>query len=612
MPAAHSVACSYAECIFLGGQIAARIGFDGVVQGELQGEFRRAAYSPDGRDVYLTRGETSEVVLWASDNSITVVTTTPEISDPAAISVSSDGLYVVITGFCDHDVGLYSRDLTTGYLELLNTAFADRPMPDGCYAQELPDETLPRVLRPTSIAQDSMGNVLVSGGSVNAPEIAWLRIVDSRLNAESFVEEELEPLLLGTLELVSSREGQSVPTDLELLERGSSLSYGAAGFVGTLWSAQSVVTLKPESALVFDASLRSGEYGVDGISAAHEIQLSKNAKHLYVAPRSQNKVGVFRVEPDGELTPLPPVELPVVGEFMGAIGSVTLIDDDRYLLAADVSNPVLHMLSRDGDSGELSHKEAYLAPNCGSSEVLMVAVRGSRDGRRVYASNFQRDDTSCFLRWARDVDTGALSPLEPMYDSFLAGIEGFELTNDDRHIYTANYLSKSVGHYVRENETLLPQEPFIHPDLYGAEFLELSGDGQFVWVSVPAHPEKSRIVVLQRDVATGILTYLQTVGPDNGAKLDGVGGLAVSPDGNYLVAAAHHSDALNVFSVGLDGRLNLASTMFGNSRLQWVHDVQFGLDSRQVFTGALQASTISSWTLVTGTDDGCGSECASE
>ncbi len=607
----EDAACALDECTVYGRQGAYRVSIaNGTILQVLEGDFRGGVYSPDGRDLYLSERSSNRLVLVKTGAGDTTSLDPIAITVPDALAISSDGSFLLAAGFCDHDVGLYARNAIDGRLSFIASAFSNRPKPAGCYAQDLPDEDQPRVIRPTSLAIDDSGYVLVSGGSVTAPELAWLRLADGQLDVVSFVDDELEPHLLGTLEFVSTREGQAVPEDSALLEVGSDVDLVDGKAVATLWSAESLVSLQMEANVQLDHVIRAGEHGVDGISAAHELAITHDGLFAYVAPRSQNRIGAFRIQPaSGELVPLPATILPIEGDFFGAIGTLDLVANDRELLAADVANPVLHVLRRDTKTGSLSHQRAYQVPDCQGEEVLMVAVRATQDGTRVYASNFQRQGSSCLLRWNRDPITGELEYLAPMTDPFLSGVEGIELSPDDNHLYTANYLSQSVGHYRRDGGELVPQTPFEHPDLYGAEFMQIAPDGEAIWVSVPAHPESSRIVVLRRSPGTGDLSYLQTITTATGAALDGVGGLAVSPDGEVLVAAAHHADAINTFIVAESGQLTLSHVTAASNRLRWVHDVQFENTGAYVYSVSLQASSITQWALHTGDSDGCGSAC---
>ncbi len=88
----------------------------------------------------------------------------------------------------------------------------------------------------------------------------------------------------------------------------------------------------------------------------------------------------------------------------------------------------------------------------------------------------------------------------------------------------------------------------------------VSPDGGTVWVASAAD---DAIVRFSRDRGTGQLTWEETTVGDATVLLDGVSGLAVSPDGRSLYAAAPGDGSLTVFSVGADGSLAFVETHVG-------------------------------------------------
>jgi 6-phosphogluconolactonase (cycloisomerase 2 family) len=83
--------------------------------------------------------------------------------------------------------------------------------------------------------------------------------------------------------------------------------------------------------------------------------------------------------------------------------------------------------------------------------------------------------------------------------------------------------------------------------LNGAVAAVVSGDGGFVYV---AAEDDDAIGVFARDAASGALTFISVVrdGVDGVDGLDGAGALALSSDGAFLYAAGAADDALAVFS----------------------------------------------------------------
>jgi fibronectin-binding autotransporter adhesin len=210
-----------------------------------------------------------------------------------------------------------------------------------------------------------------------------------------------------------------------------------------------------------------------------------------------------------------------VGPFMGS-EAVAVSPDGRNVYVASFGSDAIATFSRNPRSGALVQPKgtAGCISAKGSAGCAKVAafdgpnsVAVSPDGRNVYAT---ARDSSTLLSFARNPKTGALRPLPGA--TCMAGVALPGCT---------------------------PATALIGPDV-----VTVSPDGRNVYAGAFFG---NAVVAFSRDPSSGVLTQLAgtagciaaaTAGCATGVGLSSVEGLAVSPDGASVYAAAAVSNAL--------------------------------------------------------------------
>ncbi len=209
------------------------------------------------------------------------------------------------------------------------------------------------------------------------------------------------------------------------------------------------------------------------------------------------------------------------GPFMGS-EAVAVSPDGRNVYVAAFASDAIATFTRNRKSGALTQPEgtAGCISAKGSAGCAKVAafdgpnsVAVSPDGRNVYAT---ARDSSTLLSFARNPKTGALRPIPGA--TCMAGVALPACT---------------------------PVTALIGPDV-----VAVSPDGRNVYAGAFFG---SAVVAFARDPSTGALTQLAgtagciaaaTAGCATGVGLGAIEGLAVSPDGASVYAAAAASNAL--------------------------------------------------------------------
>jgi len=229
----------------------------------------------------------------------------------------------------------------------------------------------------------------------------------------------------------------------------------------------------------------------------------------------------------------------------------TAVSPDGANVYVDTCTHVVSF-ARNAGTGALTYVDSDPIPACG----LHVTV--SPDGRNVYVAN--EAGVAVFARNA----TGALTLVENEDGGGLGSAQGVAVSPDGANVYVSD-LSGGVYTYARDPGTGalslvefdIPGENFcdpsdpdyndphvcVDPDLAGATDLDISADGENVYV--PASTNDA-LGVFSRDAGSGALTLVEI-------ERDGVGGadglesataVAVSPDGAdvYVTADAFGSE----------------------------------------------------------------------
>lgn len=226
----------------------------------------------------------------------------------------------------------------------------------------------------------------------------------------------------------------------------------------------------------------------------------------------------------------------------------------------------------------------------------------SPDDGTVYVSSFF---DSALLVFERNASTGLLTLLEEHVDGVnfvdgLAAPRDVVASADGRHVYGVG--NGELAIFERDLATgRLTFLDSVHDgeggvqDLQSPERVALSRDGRHLYV--PARLDDA-IVVFARDTLTGALSFVQSLsGPTDAACLDGPFGSAVSPDDRHVYVANQAADAVCIFARSpTTGTLTLADEVFdgvaGVVGLGGAHAVEVSGDGRHVYVVSLDADRL--------------------
>jgi uncharacterized repeat protein (TIGR01451 family) len=291
-------------------------------------------------------------------------------------------------------------------------------------------------------------------------------------------------------------------------------------FVYTASSASNAIDLFARNAstgeLTFVAGYVDGTSGLDGFGGAAGLAISPDGKNLYATGATDDALAVFARNPlTGVLTAL---EIqresdPVIDGLDGAT-AVAVSPDGSHVYVASADDDALAVFARAADTGALTYvmraKDGFGGVDLGTM-TDPVAVAVTPDGAQVLVAGAQSDSIAVF---ARDAVTGAVTLQQVVYDG-VGGVDGLDLV----------------------------------------QALVVSPGGQFVYAAGLAD---DAIAIFGRDTASGELTWLGQAknGQPGFTGLDGVRGLAMTPDGLFLFATSYNDDAVAVFRRdGLSGLL---------------------------------------------------------
>ncbi len=175
--------------------------------------------------------------------------------------------------------------------------------------------------------------------------------------------------------------------------------------------------------------------------------------------------------------------------------------------------------------------------------------------------------------FSRDATTGELSHIETLFDG--EGVDGLDnawaidITLDGEDVYVVGFLDDSLSVFNRDAAT--GELTFVQQLTDGIDGV----DGLGVAWSLVVTPNGNHVfaagllddalAVFARDPLTGELSFLGTFvdGEDGVTGLNGIAGLAVSPDGRHLYATSSRDHALAVFSVPEPSTLQLEVVALG-------------------------------------------------
>ncbi len=329
------------------------------------------------------------------------------------------------------------------------------------------------------------------------------------------------------------------------------------------------------------------------------IALSPDGRYVYVASSRSDAIAIFaRNERTGALLQRSGTDGCVAAKGAGgcakAIGldgpnSVALSPNGRNLYATSRNSNSVAAFRRNASTGALTQLRGGAGcvsglpvPGCGTGRALVGpdVLVVSPDGRNVYVGSFFGNAVAVF---ARSASTGALTQPEGTAGCIAASAtsscatalgleapEGMAISADGTSLYVAGALSNALAAFARDTSTgtlaqatdgsgCIVESPLTGcttgVQLSGANAVTVSPDDDDVYVtslfsdSVTSF-SRSPAPLAQKPGTAGCLIYLRAAGCSFGRALSAPEGLAVSPDGASVYAAAFATGAIAVLDRG--------------------------------------------------------------
>ena len=311
--------------------------------------------------------------------------------------------------------------------------------------------------------------------------------------------------------------------------------------------------------LVFADAVRDGAAGVTGIDEPSAIAISPDGAQLYVAGSGANAVAIFARDADtGALRPSGVVRDHARGvDGLDQPGDIALSPDGANVYVAGFDDDALAVFARDPKDGGLRFL-SVMRDRVGGVRGLggAVSVVVSPDGAAVYVAGRQDDSIAVF---ARDAQSGRLSFVERQREKGF-GPTALAMAPDGRHLYVSGFDASALAIFARDPASQRIRRTGIvrdtdHPShaLTNAASVAVSPDGDRV---VAASYGEDALELFERDPDTGELHRLATAraGVDAPERLRKPLGVVFSPSGDEAYAAAADPGSLVAFDVS-DGQL---------------------------------------------------------
>lgn len=335
------------------------------------------------------------------------------------------------------------------------------------------------------------------------------------------------------------------------------------------------------------------------------IALSPNGQNVYVASSRSDAIAIFRRDAStGALTQLRGADgcIAVKGASgcATAVGldgpnSVAVSPDGLSVYATSRASNTVSVFRRNRSTGALTQLPAGAGcisglpvPNCANGRALVApdVVVVSPDGRNVYVGSFFGNAVASF---ERSRSTGALTQPDGSAGCIaeatsgcasgfaLGAPEGMAISRDGASVYVASALSNAVAVLSRDRSTgALTQATegsgciasatltgcVTGVQLSGANAVAVSQRRGDVYVTslfsnsiTSFSRSRSSAGLRQKPGTSACLVWLRAVGCSFGRALSSPEGLAVSPDGENIYAAAFATGAIAVLDRGSKGAL---------------------------------------------------------
>lgn len=340
--------------------------------------------------------------------------------------------------------------------------------------------------------------------------------------------------------------------------------------------------------------------------SASDIVASADGRHVYMADYADDMVTAYAVTATGGLTRIATYKNGVNG-VNGLDGpfSLALSPDGMSLYVAAYFQDAVVVFDRNSQTGELTYLHyvqeghgyncVFLGPCANTIDGLDGAygVAVSPDGKHVYVTSYRDDALVVFNRSPNggggltDIAIGA-RVAQIITDPLLDGARGVTLSGDGQHLYVAGGIADTVVVFGRNatNGNLTYRQHFadggLNQGLNGASKLLLSHDGRHLYV---AAFDNDSVILFERNAYSGMINPVQVYrdGVDGFDGLDYPGGLAMTPDGQYLYVPSYLDNVLNVFSRSANTGLLYPVQIASQPELDGAFGVAVGPDGRTAY-----------------------------
>ncbi len=336
-----------------------------------------------------------------------------------------------------------------------------------------------------------------------------------------------------------------------------------------------------------------------GLRVPNSVAVSPDGRNVYATSGASNAVVVFqRDRSTGALTQAsdgsgciasPPTAGCSTGRALGGPDVVVVSPDGGNVYVGAFFGNAIAVFDRNRSTGVLTQPAGVRGcvtnaptPDCATGLALQApeGMGISADGKNLYVATAI---SNALLNLVRERSTGALSqavdgsgcitdaPTDGCTTGVqIAGANAVGISPDDADVYITTLFSNSVSAFARDQTSgqldqlsgtsacaiyVIAVGCGLARELSAPEGVAVSPDGASVYAAAYG---SSAIDVFNRDPGTGAvvqkagragcLTHAKTVGCARGRRLRRVTSLALSPDGRNLYSAAFGSNAVAVFN----------------------------------------------------------------
>ncbi len=340
------------------------------------------------------------------------------------------------------------------------------------------------------------------------------------------------------------------------------------------------------------------------------IATSPDGRHLYVNDRDDDMLTVFEILPTGGIQRLAVYKNGVNG-VMGLAGprAIAISPNGLNVYVSAVDTDAVVVFSRDTQTGLLTYMH-YVAEGYGYNCEFLGPCADTIDGlENPYELAVSPDNQYLYVTGEADdaivvfelgssgeiatIITGA-NIVEIINDPLLDGARGIALSPDGQHAYVASGVADSLVVFARNGQTgkLTAVQPLVDNIIFdGAGKVLVSHDGRHVYVASYA---SDTVTLLQRNAFSGQLTFLK-IYEDGVNGFDGLnypGGMALSPDGQYLYVPSYLDNVLNIYLRSAGTGLLYPTQTIAQPELDGAFGVALGPDGRTAYVAPFNTSDV--------------------